>query len=468
MGEYRRLSRGYSDVDQAVANVTADIKDTLMERTELVRARQIPWEGYHRAALIKDEELDMIRRYDSKVSRLQADLLDSNGLQYTRLLLNLLTKLSKDDTVQYVLTLIDDMIMNDESRVQLFHQVGAEAGKVCYGPFLKLLEQFNNDDYVQYKASKILTSLVITGKLLEGKDLDFFTKWITKRLKSQDASLRLATTECAQKLLRVDAYRVVFFNSTKIVDVLIDILTQKGVNFQVQYQVLFCLWLFSFNKNVVANLHKHPVIQAVAKVLKFSSREKVIRVSLALLRNILEKSADNKINAGAMVNAKVHIIIRSISGKKWVDEDIVSDIEFLEERMNVCVQDLSSYDQYVSEIQSGKLLWSPVHKSEMFWHENSHRFLENNAELVQWLLEYIHKASEAETVAVAVHDLGEFVRHYPRGKKVIDKLNGKSAIMGLMNHGDSAVRYEALLAVQKLMVHNWEYLGRQVPDAGQK
>ena len=55
----------------------------------------------HRAALVKDEELDMIRRFDCKVTRLQTDLLDSNGMQYTRLLLNLLTKLSKDDTVQY-------------------------------------------------------------------------------------------------------------------------------------------------------------------------------------------------------------------------------------------------------------------------------------------------------------------------------------------------------------------------------
>lgn len=34
--------------------------------------------------------------------------------------------------------------------------------------------------------------------------------------------------------------------------------------------------------------------------------------------------------------------------------------------------------------------------------------------------------------------------------------------MQLLGHDDPNVRYEALLAVQKLMVHNWEYLGKQL------
>ena len=38
---------------------------------------------------------------------------------------------------------------------------------------------------------------------------------------------------------------------------------------------------------------------------------------------------------------------------------------------------------------------------------------------------------------------------------MIEQLGGKQLVMNHMHHEDQLVRYNALLAVQKLMVHNW-------------
>ncbi|KAJ8931095.1 hypothetical protein NQ314_016045 [Rhamnusium bicolor] len=85
-----------------------------------------------------------------------------------------------------------------------------------------------------------------------------------------------------------------------------------------------------------------------------------------------------------------------------------------------------------------------------------------NYELLRILIHLLETSKDPLVLSVASFDIGEYVRHYPRGKHIIEQLGGKQLVMQLLAHEDPNVRYEALLAVQKLMVHNWEYLGRQL------
>ena len=45
--------------------------------------------------------------------------------------------------------------------------------------------------------------------------------------------------------------------------------------------------------------------------------------------------------------------------------------------------------------------------------------------------------------------------YIPFDFSIIEQLEGKQRVMQLLSYDDPNVRYEALLAVQKLMVHNW-------------
>ncbi|WAR18050.1 VATH-like protein [Mya arenaria] len=127
----------------------------------------------------------------------------------------------------------------------------------------------------------------------------------------------------------------------------------------------------------------------------------------------------------------------------------------------------TSFDEYVTEIKSGRLEWSPVHKSDRFWRENAIRLNEKNYELLKILVRLLEGSRDPLILSVAAHDIGEYVRYYPRGKNVIEQLGAKHLVMQYLTHEDPNVRYEALIAVQKLMVHNWEYLGKQISQASQ-
>lgn len=119
----------------------------------------------------------------------------------------------------------------------------------------------------------------------------------------------------------------------------------------------------------------------------------------------------------AMVQCKVLKQLSILGQRKFDDEDINDDLEFLNDKLQASVQDLSSFDEYATEVKSGRLEWSPVHKSSKFWRENASRLNEKNCELLRILVHLLETTKDPLVLSVASFDVGEYVRHYPRGKQ---------------------------------------------------
>ena len=145
----------------------------------------------------------------------------------------------------------------------------------------------------------------------------------------------------------------------------------------------------------------------------------------------------------------------------------------------------------------GKLEWSPSHKSENFWkvrrhlhrrrrrrrrhrhpttatppppppppsphrllplQDNHKAFEAENCAAIKTLVALLVPESDAQTLAVACHDIGEFVKHHPEGRRLMTQFGAKLAVMSILKHSNPEVQKHALTAVQRLMVINWDLL----------
>ncbi|XP_035443683.1 V-type proton ATPase subunit H isoform X1 [Spodoptera frugiperda] len=499
----------------------------LQIRASEIRQTQINWQSYLQSQMITQRDHDFIVNLDQRGMK---ELPDRNPETCAEVFLNLLTHISKDHTIQYLLVLMDDILSEDKGRVKIFRE--ARMGNP-WQPFLNLLNR--QDEFVQHMTARIIAKLACWHpNLMEKSDLHFYLSWLKDQLKmnAEKMSAELEHAEqvmllhekqhfaadklqkhlkhhhkekdnvdagpekysslyssfdelkpledlppglhknneyiqsvarCLQMMLRVDEYRFAFL-SVDGISTLLSILASR-VNFQVQYQLVFCLWVLTFNPLLAEKMNKFNAIPILADILSDSVKEKVTRIVLAVFRNLIEKPEDHQVakeHCIAMVQCKVLKQLMILQQKRSDDEDIMNDVDFLNERLQTSVQDLSSFDQYATEVKSGRLEWSPVHKSAKFWRENAARLNERGQELLRTLVHLLERSNDPVVLAVACYDIGEYVRHYPRGKHIIEQLGGKQRVMYLLSHEDPNVRYEALLAVQKLMVHNWEYLGKQL------
>lgn len=434
----------------------------LEQKANEVRANRVNWQSYFQGQMISQEDYNFITWLDNSHPDQRKSKLQERPSQCAKTFLTLMGHIAKDQTIQYILTMLDDLLQEDHSRVEIFKEYALKKRENVWTPFLNMLAR--PDGFIINQTSRIISKMACWGKnMMESNDLTYYLTWLKDQLRLPHNEYLQTATRCLQMLLRVDEYRIAFVNIEGI-SIIVSVLSGKP-GFQIQYQLIFCLWCLTYNSTLAEKMNSYNVIPILADILSESVKEKVIRIILATFRNLLEKPEEKEIihnHALSMVTCKVVKQLTLLEQRKFDDTDITEDIEFLSETLLASVQDLSSFDEYATEVKSGRLEWSPVHKSEKFWRENTTRLNEKNYELLKILVKLLESSRDPLILSVAAHDIGEYVRHYPRGKHVIEQLGGKLQVMQHLKHEDPNVRYEALLAVQKLLVHNWEYLGRQI------
>lgn len=82
----------------------------LQQQATDIRNQKIGWQSYLQSQMISKEDFEFIQAFDVPDSSQRENLLKTHRIQCAKTFLNLLGHVSKDSTLQYILTMIDDML----------------------------------------------------------------------------------------------------------------------------------------------------------------------------------------------------------------------------------------------------------------------------------------------------------------------------------------------------------------------
>ncbi|OWM83593.1 hypothetical protein CDL15_Pgr004022 [Punica granatum] len=398
--------------------------------------------------LISGTCLQLLRRYDKRPESSRAQLLEDDGPAYIRVFVCILRDIFKEETIEYVLALIDDML----------------AG--CFVLFRLL---WKGNFFMQEKSCKILgliisarprtlSGLVNGGESISKKKittvddvLKGLVEWLCAQLKKPSHPSRAIPTaiSCLSTLLKEPVVRSSFVHADGI-KLLIPLISPASTQQSIQllYETCLCVWLLSYFEPATEYLATSHILLQLIDVVKSSTKEKVVRVVVLTFKNFLEKEAF----IAPMVDLGLLQVVESLKAQAWSDEDLLEALNHLEVGLRVNIKKLSSFDKYKQEVLLGHLDWSPVHKDAVFWRENITSFEENDFQILRVLITILDSSTEPRTLAVACFDLSQFIQCHPAGRVIATDLKAKERVMKLLNHENPEVTKNALLCIQRLFL----------------
>lgn len=313
--------------------------------------------------------------------------------------------------------------------------------------------------------------------------LQALVSWITSQLQSSASASISLVTPTLMALLNCPEARLIFSSSGGIGYLARHLRVKNtgmskvkktkdsGASIQQIYELCFCLWTMTFECNNSASVRNHfardNAVNALCDLVASAPREKVVRMALSALRNLAECTADNApdiagrkpidgtVLSGEMIGCGLLKSIDLMKERQFTDPDIVEDVRVLDKILHQNYKEMSRWDVYKAEVESGHLEWGILH-TEKFFKENAKKLEGPDGDFALLKILIALVTSEDEDVsAIACYDIGEFVRFYPNGRSIAKRLGAKEIVMKKIDHDNADLQRHALQCVSKILVQNW-------------
>ena len=343
----------------------------------------IDWTAYGRIGILSASDVDILKIAEN--APLDYTLKDEHSAgKFAKSLLKVVANVSDVPALQYTLTRIEDVLLfADDNGLPLAKRVAYFTENDVFEdkPFLRSLTH-TRDAYCSKVCASVLATM-LTAR--EDADCEPFVCWLCDQLSASRGGKSdvKAAVPALTILLRATRARDVFAEHggvgylTKLLKRSLGAPSEADQSTaQMLYELTFCLWTLSLefrnNTRVATDFASNATVEALADQIAAAPREKVLRVSLSTLRNLCTGVLSSTEGVAAkMIRAGLPKILRTLRERPFTDPDVKDDVEQLSKVLATNYRELSTFDRYVAELNSGDLQWASLCHSEAFWKENA-------------------------------------------------------------------------------------------------
>ncbi|KAI2635212.1 armadillo-type protein [Xylaria nigripes] len=459
-----------------------------------IRQRPIPWDGAARAGTITESQLAKIRAVDKSRKDQRKQVVEHDLDGYRILFVGepgnpgvLESASRRSDVVQYILVLLSDILQCVPALATALYRDSDP-----YQHFLPLLAHSNNlEDPIPLLTSTVLATLMASAQDASPateQSLPLILTYLCGLTNSTDAGLQdIAVTEYSSLLYSRTNRQLFWKQRSETVAPLIEILRKAagygaessanlwsgnpaprtggfeglggGVGIQLLYHALLALWQLTFEAGDIGDdmNDEYDIVLLYTQLLRLSPKEKTTRLILSTLYNLLDANAPTLLPTAVL--ARLPALLQNVGGRHLTDPDLQEDLDKLKDMLEEYQKTKTTFDEYVAEVQSGHLRWSPPHRHQVFWTENARKILEHeNGDIPRKMAEIMAKPWENDkaVLAIACNDIGCLVKEVPEKRYQLEKLGLKTRIMELMQDADENVRWESLRALGGWLKYSFE------------